>query len=70
AYFAGIEVREVHLSGVSDGEAHREITEKELLFLESLKRDNLLVNIEVFEFKTLVNSLRRIKKWQNQFRNN
>src|SRR3989339_1219216 len=49
AYFAGIEIREVHLSGVGEGEAHREITEKELSFLGNLKRDGLLVNIEVFK---------------------
>lgn len=64
-YFAGVEVSEVHLSGVSNGEAHREITEKELLFLKSLKRDDLLVNVEVFEKKTLVNSLRRLKEWRD-----
>ncbi|MFH1903375.1 MAG: hypothetical protein ABIK20_04925, partial [Candidatus Omnitrophota bacterium] len=69
-YFSGAEIKEIHISGVNGGKAHHEVTEKELTCLKDFRSDNLLVNIEVFELKTLVNSLRRLKKWRNQFRNN
>ena len=69
-YFSGAEIKEVHVHGVNNGRDHQEVTEKELDCLKNFWKDDLLVNIEVFELKTLVNSLRRIKKWQNQFRNN
>jgi len=67
-YFSGVEIREIHLSGVIDGRDHQEVTEKELLCLENFRRDDLLVNIEVFELKALVNSLGRFKKWRNRFK--
>lgn len=67
-YFSGVKIKEIHISGVDDGRDHQEVTGKELDCLKNFRSDNLLVNVEVFELKTLVNSLRRIKKWQNQFR--
>jgi len=67
-YFSGVEVKEIHLSGVKDGKDHQEVTEEELKYLKNFRRDDLLVNIEVFELKKLVNSLGRLKKWRNQFR--
>jgi hypothetical protein len=67
-YFSGVEIKEIHISGVDDGRDHQEVTGKELDCFKNFRSDNLLVNVEVFELKTLVNSLRRIKKWQNQFR--
>ena len=69
-YFSGVEIKEIHISGVDAGRDHQEVTGKELDCLKDFRSDNLLVNIEVFELKTLVNSLRRLKKWRNQFRNN
>jgi hypothetical protein len=67
-YFSGAEVKEVHLSGVKDGKDHQEVTEEELKWLKNFRRNDLLVNIEVFELKRLVNSLGRLKKWRKQFR--
>jgi hypothetical protein len=69
-YFSDVEIKEIHISGVNGGKAHQEVTEKELTCLKDFRSDNLLVNVEVFELKTLVNSLKRIKKWQSQFKNN
>ena len=67
-YFSGVEIKEIHISGVDDGRDHQEVTSGELDCLKNFWKDDLLVNIEVFELKTLVNSLKRIKEWQSQFR--